>query len=139
MTAVRLPAECMNVIPEFQQSRGLAAAVAELGNAPRDLVIEVEHTHRDTTKRQIHRDAGVRELWELATGASGREPAIWDLQDRDAPLRVDQSRVLPGARASALPKALTELRKMGGLVGLVRRMARGEPVDAEFIAAVGMT
>ncbi len=123
----------------IQQADGLDAAVAEMGNAPRDLVIEVEHTRRNTAKRLVYRDAGIGELWELATGASGRAPAIWDLQAGDAPQRVDRSRVLPGARASALPAALTELRRIGGLVALVRRVAQGESIDAELMAAVGMS
>ena len=124
---------------EIRRSSGLEAAVAEMENEPRDLVVEVEHSHRDQHKRGIYRDAGVSELWELATRAAGRAPAIWDLLAPDAPVEMDQSRVLPGVRADALPAAMAELAAVGGLVGLVRGMARGEAVDRRLLTVAGVT
>ena len=125
---------------ETMQVSGLDAAVADMEGEPRDLVIEVEHSHLDQDKRGIYAVAGVAELWELATGAAGRVPAIWHLRDQPAAaVRIGSSRVLPGVQAAALPHAMEELRRIGGLVGLVRGVERGLHTDRRLMAAAGMT
>ncbi len=122
----------------LMHSRGREAAIAEMQGEPRDLVVEVEHAHRSTNKRGIYRDAGVTELWELATGAAGRAPAIWDLQTRAAPTETPASRVLAGVMADALPAAMVELDRIGGLVGLGRALGRGEPAARSLLASAGV-
>ena len=125
---------------ETMQVSGFDAAVADMEAEPRDLVIEVEHSHLDQDKRGIYAAAGVAELWELATGAAGRAPAIWHLRDQPvAAFQIGSSRVLPGVQAAALPHAMEELRRVGGLVGLVRGVERGLHADRRLMAAAGMT
>ena len=139
------PDESFFVVPraerflDIMRSRGRATAIVEMKNEPRDLVVEVEHSRRDAAKLGIYRSAGVPELWELATGAAGRAPAIWDLQAQGAPVALARSRVLPGVRADGLLAAIAELERIGGLVGLVRGMERGDAVDKRLMAAAGMT
>ena len=117
---------------------GRDAAVSEMEDVPRDLVIEVEHSRRDPDKRGIYRNAGVAELWEIATSEAGRAPTIWDLQTQAAPTATPTSRLLPRVRADALPTAMVELQRIGGLTGLVRGMERGEPVDQSLMASAGI-
>ena len=122
----------------IMQAHGRDAAVSEMEDVPRDLVIEVEHSRRDPDKRAIYRDAGIAELWELATSAAGRAPAIWDLQTQTAPTATPTSCLLPGVRADALPTAMVELQRIGGLTGLVRGIERGDPVDQSLMASAGI-
>ena len=112
-----------------------AAQVME--GIPRDLVIEVEHAHLERAKRSIYRDAGVAELWEVATvrAGRGRAPVIWDLQVPHTPCPIAASRVLPGVRAERLRDALDALRAMGGYGQFMLRVGRGEAV-AERLARV---
>ena len=124
---------------DVMRSGGRAAAIAEVESEPRDLVIEVEHSRRDAAKPGIYRKAGVTELWELATGSARRAPRIWDLQGQPAPVSTQASRVFPGVRALALPAAMTELERMGGLIGLARGMERGDALAEQLMAAAGVT
>ena len=116
---------------------GYDAAEADLGDAPPDLVVEVEHTHYDPAKADIYRAAGVKELWDLATGATGRSPQITDLQVDGGPQALEVSLVLPPIRADALSDALAELDALGGSVMFGVRMGRGEPVAERLLEVAG--
>lgn len=104
---------------------------------PADLVVEVEHTHYDETKRGIYRDAGAAELWELATPQAGKDARIIQLQAPEGPLLVGASELMPGVRGDGIADALAVLRRVGGLIELGRAMERGEPVADELLQAVG--
>ena len=119
----------------IESEAGEDAAETDLGNAPPDLVIEVEHTHYDPGKADIYRAAGVTELWDLATGAAGHPPRITSLQAHGGPQPSDTSRVLPPVRADALPAALAELKALGGVGGFGVRMGRDEPVAERLLKA----
>lgn len=118
----------------IDQAQGWAAANTDLGDAPPDLVVEVEHTHYDPNKVNIYRAAGVKELWDLATGATGRSPKITDLQAEGGPTPIETSRILPSIRADSLADAVDALRAIGGLRGFIRRHASGEPVAERLLA-----
>ena len=118
----------------IDQAEGWTAANADLGDAPPDLVIEVEHTHYDPNKVNIYRAASVKELWDLATGATGRSPKITHLQAEGSPQAIETSRILPSVRADSLADAVDALRTIGGLRGFIRRHANGEPVAEKLLA-----
>ena len=120
----------------IESEAGEDAAETDLGNAPPDLVIEVEHY--DPGKADIYRAAGVTELWDLATGAAGHSPRITSLQTHGGPQPSHASGVLPPVRADALPAALAELKALGGVGGFGVRMGRDEPVAERLLKAVGI-
>ena len=106
-----------------------------LADEPTDLAVEVEHTHYESTKRDIYRRAGVRELWEVATAFAGKNTAIIDLQAPDGPCPVAVSSLIPGGRADGLDKALDVLREIGGYGDFREALALGEPVVGRLLAA----
>ncbi len=116
---------------------GIDAALSEIEGQPADLVVEVEHTHYDPRKVFVYRDAGVKELWDLATGAK-RAPRIYDLQAVEVPRSCRVSKLLPGVRAERLPDALSELWAIGGLAELAERMGRGEDMGQRLLKAAGV-
>ena len=118
--------------------RGRTAALDDLDGAPTDLAVEIEHTRLDQGKRRIYRDAGVRELWELATEKSGRRPAIFDLQAVAGHTEVEQSSLFPGVQAKCLPEAVSLLREIGGYGEFRDKSARGEPVVQQLLATAGV-
>jgi len=124
---------------EMERSGGAEKEIhAWADRQPVDLVVEVEHTHYDETKRSIYRDAGVAELWELATPHSGKQARIVQLQAPAGPLAVEASAVMPGVRGDGIADAPAGLRQVGGLIELGRAMERGEPVAAALLEAVGV-
>ena len=122
----------------IESEHGVEAALADVGEDPPDLAVEVEHTHYDARKTAIYRALGVPELWELATGAAGRTPQIFDLQAAGEPRVIAASRIVPGVHAERLPAAAAELRKIGGLATFMLRVGRGEPVVRHLLAAAGV-
>ena len=118
---------------------GLDRAISEMEKVPRDLVVEVEHSHYDAEKPTIYRRAGVRELWDIGTTKVKRRQAIWDLQAPGGSRTAEISRVIEGVRADRVVAATAELRALGGLVAFVERKALGEPVAERLLAAVGGT
>ena len=122
----------------IQSGQGREAALADLGTQPPDLAVEVEHTHYDPKKVEVCRAAGIRELWELATGAAPRAPRILDLQAQGGARPVVASRILQGVIADQLPAAVAELRNIGGLVVFARQMERGKPVVESLLATAGV-
>ena len=86
--------------------------------SPADLVVEVEHTHYERAKRSLYRDAGIAELWEIATQQAGRETAIIHLQYADGPEPFEASEAMPGVRADGIEDALEMLRTLGGTASL---------------------
>lgn len=122
----------------IQEQQGRETALARTEDVPPDLVIEVEHTHRDEGKRSLYRDLGVGELWELATGRSGRSPAIYDLQSGAVPESIPASRVIDGTRADCIVSALEELRRIGGRDEFMMRVGGGEPLRERLLAAAGI-
>ncbi len=121
----------------IESERGLEAAIADVGEQPPDLAIEVEHTHYDPKKVAVCRAAGIGEIWELAAAAR-RAPRILDLQAEGGARPVESSRLLPGVRAEGLTAAVAELRKIGGALAFVRQMERGEPVVRRLLTAAGV-
>ena len=117
---------------------GPAFANEALADEPADLAVEVEHTRHDSSKRDIYRRAGVRELWEFATSFAGKDTAIIDLRARGGPRGVEVSKVVPGVRADCLDGALQVLREIGGLVEFSHAGGRGEPVAERLLAAAGV-
>ena len=122
----------------IQAREGREAALERTEDMPPDLVIEVEHTHRDEGKRALYLDLGVAELWELATGRVGRSPTIYELRPGAAPEAVPASRVVAGARADCILAALEELRRIGGWGQFMMRVGGGEPVCERLLAASGI-
>ena len=122
----------------IKSEQGLEAALEDAGDDPPDLAVEVEHTEYDSGKIAIYRNLGVRELWELATGAARRAPRILDLQAPSGARPVEVSRILPGVQAERLPAAVAELGKIGGLMAFVAQMASGEPVARRLLNAARM-
>ena len=122
----------------IQSDKGREAALAELGDQPPDLAVEVEHTHYDANKIAIYRALGVPELWELATGDAPRAPRIFDLQAEGCARSVATSRILPGVQAEMLPAAVDELIDIGGLAAFMLRVGRGEPVARRLLTATGV-
>ena len=120
------------------RERGLAFANEALADEPADLAVEVEHTHYESAKRDIYRQAGVRELWEFATSFAGKDTAILDLLAPGGPRRVEVSNVVPGVRADSLGGALQVLREVGGLVAFSHAVGQGEPVGERLLAAAGV-
>ena len=123
---------------DIEARQGLEAALEDVGDEPPDLAVEVEHTHYDPGKTEVYRAVGVRELWELAAGATRRDPRILDLQAPGGARAVETSRILAGVRAERLPTAVAELRAIGGLVEFVERKSHGEPVVRRILAAAGI-
>ena len=117
---------------------GRDAAIEAMEHVPPDLVVEAEHAHRAELKPALYAEAGVVELWEVATGRWERAPAIYDLQADGGPRIVATSRVLPGLRADCLPNAVAEVRALGGLVGVGRRLAHDPTVAERLRRAAGM-
>ena len=113
---------------------GTKAALADLGEKPPDLAVEVEHTHYDPNKVAIYRALGVPELWEMATSVVQRAPRILDLQAEGSARSVSTSRILPGVRAERLPAAIAELKEIGGFAAFVEGNALGEPVIEHLLA-----
>ena len=91
---------------------------------PPDLIVEVEVTNLDKDKPVRYAELGVREMWQVEERKEGEayrsEIVILDLQARDGPREIVQSKVLPGLTATNLPNAyhlaqsvmLDELRSM---------------------------
>ncbi len=104
---------------------------------PADLVVEVEHTHYEAAKRNIYRDAGIKELWELATPRAGRDMAIVSLQGSLGPEQVGVSEVALGVRADGIKHALDVLREIGGNSQFMLAMGAGEPVASRILDASG--
>ena len=123
---------------QIAERKGEDAAIDATMAEPPNLVVEVEHSHRDEKKRHTYRSVGVAELWELSTGRSGREPAIHDLQAPVGPSAVAVSKVVPGVGADCIVTALEELRKIGGLAKFALKMGLGEPVGARLMKAAGI-
>ena len=105
---------------------------------PADLVVEVEHTHYERTKRSLYRDAGITELWEIATQQAGRKTAIIHLQGTGGPEPFEASEVVPGVRADGIEDALEVLRTLGGYGQFMREMGRGEPAADALLEAAGV-
>lgn len=108
---------------------------AWVGRTPVDLVVEVEHTHYDGAKRGIYRDAGVAELWEIATPRSGKEAVIIDLQAIGRASVIESSEVVPGVWADGLVDALRLLRELGGYGEFMRAVERADPVVEQLLSA----
>ena len=123
----------------IQAEEGREAALERTEEMPPDLVIEVEHTHRDKGKRSLYRDLGVAELWELATGRVGRSPEIYDLKSGGVPESIPASRVIAGARADCIVAALEELRRIGGWGQFMMRIGGGEPMCERLLATAGVS
>ena len=126
------------VFLRIQEQEGREAALERMEDVPPDLVIEVEHTHRDEGKRWLYRDLGVVELWELATGRVERTPTIYDLKAGVAPESVAASRIIAGARADCILAALAALRRIGGWGQFMMRVGGGEPLCERLLAAAGI-
>ncbi len=120
-----------------ETGEGVAAAMDTIEGQPPDLAVEVEHTHHHPDKISVCRTCGVKELWDLATAAAGRAPAIYDLRAGGGPCPRPGSGVLPGVGAAGLPAAVAVLRDIGGPLAFAERRARGEPVDRRLLAAAG--
>jgi len=88
-------------------------------------------------KISVCRTCGVKELWDLATAAAGRAPAIYELRAGGGPRPRPGSGVLPGVGAAGLPASVALLRDIGGPLAFAERRARGEPVDRRLLAAAG--
>ena len=131
--------EKAEVFLRIQEQEGREAALERTEHMPPDLVIEVEHTHRDEGKRSLYRDLGVGELWELATGHAGRSPSIYDLQSGSAPKSVSVSRVINGTSADCIVAALEELRRIGGRDQFMMRIGGGEPLCKRLLVAAGIS
>lgn len=117
---------------------GWDRAAQAMEGVPRDLAIEVEHAGLERAKRNIYRDAGVAELWEVATVRAGRAPVIWNLQASGEPCPIPASRVLPGVRAERLRDGLDALREMGGYGQFMLRVGRGEAVSERLARVAGI-
>jgi len=105
---------------------------------PADLVVEVEHTNYEGAKRGIYRDAGIRELWEVATPRADRDTAIIDLQAAGGPELVEASGVVQGVRPAGIEDALDVLREVGGYGDFIRGAEGGDPVAEALLDAVGV-
>lgn len=130
--------EKAEVFLRIQEQKGRDVALERTEDMPPDLVIEVEHTHRDEGKRPLYRDLGVGELWELATGQSGRSPTIYDLQSGAAPESIPASRIIEGTRADCIVAAIEELRRIGGWGQFMMRVGGGEPLCKRLLSAAGV-
>ncbi len=74
---------------------------------PPDLVVEVEITNLDKDKPARYARLGVQELWQVnrKQDQTKIEVTILELQKPGGAMTVRQSRVLPGLRVDALPRA----------------------------------
>ena len=114
------------------------AIMAWAEQQPFDLVVEVEHSHYDASKKEVYRTAGVRELWELSTLHAKRQTAIVNLTDFDAPKEVGISSVLPGVTREGLLPALEFLRRIGGLSGYMEHKAKSSKTQKALMSIVGV-
>lgn len=121
----------------LRERAGHAAAVEATEEESPDLVVEVEHTHYNPDKVSIYRAAGAKELWDLATGAVGRSPAMHDLQAEGGARKIEVSELVPGVRTDGLPTAMAELRAIGGLVEFGWKLRDGQPVERRLLDAAG--
>ncbi len=82
-------------------------------NTPPDLVVEVEVTRFDEDKPRRYAELGVPEIWRVYGERESERfnVEILALQAEGGPIKLEESRVLPGLAALILPEAL-ELGKL---------------------------
>ena len=91
----------------IESTEGQEAAIADLGEQPQDLAVEVERAANDDVRNEVYRAVGVLELWECPRS----EPRILDLQAPDGIRPVEGSRILAGVRAEHLPATIDEIKR----------------------------
>ena len=98
------------------RKRGIKAAKTYVGQNPPDLVVEAEVTHFDARKPAHYKKLGAREMWQLTYDdeLDAYEATILDLQAEGGPRPIAQSMILPGLKASRLPK-IYEMAETSGL------------------------
>ena len=106
---------------------------------PATLVVEVEHTHHAAEKRELCRELGMGELWEVGTRHARRPPAIVELQGPEGPRELEASGLIPGVRPEHLHRALRVLVEVGGLVGVSQGLVLGNGRPERLMRAAGMT
>ena len=106
---------------------------------PATLVVEVEHTHYAAEKRELCRELGMGELWEVGTRHARRPPAIVELQGPEGPRELEASGLIPGVRPEHLHRALRVLVEVGGLEGVILGRERGDGRPERLMRAAGMT
>ena len=104
----------------IESTDGQEAAIADLGEQPQDLAVEVERSAHDDVRNEVYRAVGVRELWECPRSA----PRILDLQTPDGIRPVEESRILAGVRAEHLPATIDEIKAVGGFGEFMGRFGR---------------
>ena len=105
---------------------------------PATLVVEVEHTHYAAQKRQLCRELGMVELWEVGTRHARRPPAIVELQAPEGPRELAASALIPGVRPENLRRALEVLEELGGFGGVSQGLVLGDGRPERLMQAAGM-
>ncbi len=120
---------------KLRRQQGVSAANNAFDGIPADLVVEVEHTHYDETKRGIYRNAGVTEMWEMTTHTESDQHVIVNLQAPGNPQPSAASSVVPGVRSDGLEEALHVLREIGGGFAFANALGQGLPVALRLLKA----
>ena len=99
---------------------------------------EVEHTPYAAEKRELCRELGMGELWEVGTRHARRPPAIVELQGPEGPRELETSGLIPGVRPVHLRRALRVLEEVGGLTGVSQGLVLGDGRPERLMRASGM-